>query len=199
MRRAVAALFSAWLATIAAAETKPVPGPAAKATFAGGCFWCMEPPFDALPGVSATISGYTGGHRLNPKYEEVSSGRTGHIEALQIAYDPSKISYAQLLDVFWRNVDPLDGGGQFCDRGEQYTTAIFYHNDEQKRLAVQSKQKIAERLGRNIVTPIRPAAEFYAAEDYHQNYYQRNPLRYKYYRFSCGRDKRLEQLWGKSD
>lgn len=195
MRKTIAVLLIGWLGAATAAETPPAT--AGKATFAGGCFWCMEPPFDALAGVSATISGYTGGQGTQPTYEAVSSGRTGHVEALQVTYNPTKIGYQQLLDVFWRNIDPLDGGGQFCDRGEQYTTAIFYHNDEQKRLAEQSKQKVAARLGRNIVTPIRPAAEFYAAEAYHQDYYQRNPLRYKYYRFSCGRDKRLEQLWGR--
>ena len=196
MRKTIVVLLMGWLGTVAAAETPTAA--TAKATFAGGCFWCMEPPFDALAGVSATISGYTGGQGKQPTYEAVSSGRTGHVEALQVTYDPNKVSYQQLLDLFWRNIDPLDGGGQFCDRGEHYTTAIFYHNDEQKRLAEQSKQKVAERLGRDIVTPIRPAAEFYAAEAYHQDYYQRNPVRYKYYRFSCGRDKRLEQLWGKS-
>lgn len=195
MRKTIAALLIGWLGTVAAADPAPA---TAKATFAGGCFWCMEPPFDKLPGVSATISGYTGGHHKQPKYEEVSTGRTGHIEALQITFDPNQVSYQQLLDIFWQNVDPLDGGGQFCDRGSQYTTAIFYHDAEQKRLAEQSKAKIAARLGRELVTPIRPATEFYAAEAYHQDYYQRNPLRYKYYRFSCGRDKRLEQLWGKA-
>lgn len=189
-------LLMGWLGAVSAADAPTAA--TAKATFAGGCFWCMEPPFDALAGVSTTISGYTGGQAKQPTYDAVSSGRTGHVEALQVIYDPKQIGYQQLLDVFWRNIDPLDGGGQFCDRGEQYTTAIFYHNDEQKRLAEQSKQKVAARLGRTIVTPIRPAAEFYAAEAYHQDYYQRNPLRYKYYRFSCGRDKRLEQLWGKS-
>ena len=198
MRTTFTLLLMGWFGAVAAAEIPPVSATVAKATFAGGCFWCMEPPFDKLAGVSATVSGYTGGHRKQPKYEEVSAGTTGHVEVLEITYDPTKVSYQQLLDVYWRNVDPLDDGGQFCDRGEQYKTAIFYHNDEQKRLAEQSKIKAAERLGRKVVTPIRPAAQFYAAEDYHQNYYQRNPLRYKYYRFSCGRDKRLEQLWGKN-
>ena len=195
MRTAIAVLLLSWLGTVVAADTAPMKP--ARATFAGGCFWCMEPPFDKLAGVSATVSGYTGGQLKQPTYEQVSSGATGHVEALQVAYDPTQISYQQLLDLFWRNVDPLDGGGQFCDRGHQYTTAIFYHDTEQKRLAEQSKAKIAARLGREVTTPIRPAAEFYAAEEYHQDYYQRNPLRYKYYRYRCGRDQRLEQLWGK--
>jgi len=195
MRTTIGVLLLGWLGTVAAAD--PAPVKPATAIFAGGCFWCMEPPFDKLAGVSATVSGYTGGRHRQPKYEEVSSGTTGHVEALRVTYDPTKISYQQLLDVFWRNVDPLDGGGQFCDRGHQYTTAIFYHDAEQKRLAEQSKAKIAAQLGREVLTPIRPAAEFYAAEEHHQDYYQRNPLRYKYYRYRCGRDQRLEQLWGK--
>lgn len=169
----------------------------ATAVFAGGCFWCMEPPFDKLPGVVATTSGYTGGHKVNPTYEEVSAGDTGHVEAMQVTYDPKQISYKKLLDVFWINVDPLDKGGQFCDRGNTYTTAIFYQNEEQKKLAEQSKAEIEKKLGKSVVTAIRPASTFYAAEDYHQDYYKKNPLRYKYYRYSCGRDQRLEQLWGK--
>jgi len=169
----------------------------ATAIFAGGCFWCMEPPYDELTGVVATTSGYTGGQKLNPTYQEVSAGGTGHFEAVQIAYDPTKVSYEKLLEVFWRNVDPLDGGGQFCDRGDSYKTAIFYQNEEQKRLAERSKTEIEQRLGKKVATPILPAATFYAAEDYHQDYYMKNPLRYKYYRYSCGRDQRLEKLWGK--
>jgi peptide-methionine (S)-S-oxide reductase len=157
----------------------------------------MEPPFDALPGVSATISGYTGGHKKNPTYEQVSAGRTGHAEAVEVLYDPAKIRYEQLLEVYWRNVDPLDAGGQFCDHGAQYRTAIFYHDAEQKRLAEQSRAIIERRLGQPVATEIRPAAEFYAAEDYHQDYYRKNPLRYKFYRYHCGRDQRLEALWGK--
>ena len=175
------------------------PPAAAKATavFAGGCFWCMEPPYDALPGVVATTSGFTGGQKANPTYKEVSGGNTGHVEAVQIVYDPAKVSYEKLLEVFWRNVDPLDGGGQFCDRGHEYTTAIFYQSEEQKKLAEQSKGSIEKQLGRPVATVIRPAAPFYAAEDYHQDYYLKNPVRYKYYRYSCGRDQRLEKLWGK--
>src|SRR3990172_6550208 len=151
----------------------------ATAVFAGGCFWCMEPPFDALPGVTATTSGYTGGQKVNPSYEQVSAGDTGHIESVQITYDPKQISYEKLLETFWRNVDPLDGGGQFCDRGDTYTTAIFYQNEEQKRLAERSKTEIEKRLGQKLATVIRPAMTFYAAEDYHQDYYTKNPIRYK--------------------
>ena len=172
----------------------------AKATFAGGCFWCMVPPFAKLPGVTSVTSGYTGGQKANPTYEEVSAGGTGHAEAVEIVYDPAKISYSQLLDVFWHNIDPLDATGQFCDKGNQYRSAIFYHNDEQKRLAEASKQALEQsgRFKQPLVTPIVPASTFYPAEDYHQDYYQKNPVRYKFYRYSCGRDKRLEALWGAS-
>lgn len=185
------------------ALTTTIAGPAdgekitATATFAGGCFWCMVHPFDELPGVLSVTSGYTGGHKANPTYEEVSMGGTGHVEAVQIVYNPVRINYEKLLEVFWRNVDPLDGGGQFCDRGNTYRSEIFYHSEEQKQRAEQSKTAIEKQLKQTIVTEIRPASTFYAAEDYHQNYYKKNPLRYKYYRYSCGRDQRLEQLWGK--
>src|SRR5215510_4681254 len=171
------------------------------ATFAGGCFWCMEPPFDKLDGVISTTSGYTGGQTKNPTYEEVSSGVTGHAESVQIVFDPAKISYAQLLDVFWHNIDPLTPDAQFCDHGRQYRTAIFYHNEEQKRLAEASKKALEQsgRFTQPIVTEIVPAGEFYKAEDYHQDYYQKNPIRYKFYRYHCGRDPVLEKLWGKSE
>jgi peptide-methionine (S)-S-oxide reductase len=170
------------------------------ATFAGGCFWCMEPPFDKLEGVISTTSGYTGGHKKDPTYQEVSHGGTGHAEAVQIIYDPEKISYTRLLDVFWHNVDPTNAHGQFCDNGDQYRSEIFYHNEEQRRLAVASKQDLEKhkQFAAPIVTRISPATTFYPAEDYHQNYYQNNPIRYKYYRFSCGRDRRLEELWSVS-
>jgi peptide-methionine (S)-S-oxide reductase len=160
----------------------------------------MEGPFDRLPGVISTTSGYTGGSVKRPSYEQVSSGTTGHAEAVDVVYDPSKVTYEQLLDVFWHNVDPLDRGGQFCDRGNQYRTAIFYHDAEQQRLAEQSKEALdaSGKLKKKIVTEIVPAGEFYAAEDYHQEYYIRNPIRYKYYRFNCGRDDRLKQLWGEA-
>jgi peptide-methionine (S)-S-oxide reductase len=172
----------------------------AKATFAGGCFWCMEGPFDELDGVVSTTSGYTGGRTRNPSYEEVSAGGTGHAEAVEIVYDPAKISYERLLDVFWRNVDPLDNGGQFCDRGSHYRTAIFVHNAEQRAAAERSKAALQSsgRLHGKIVTEIVDRAAFYRAEEYHQDYYLTNPLRYKYYRFSCGRDRRLKALWGEA-
>lgn len=168
----------------------------AKATFAGGCFWCMEPPFDKLDGVISTTSGYVGGQKKNPTYEEVSAGGTGHTEAVQVVYDPKKVSYEKLLEVFWHNVDPLVKDRQFCDRGNQYRTAIFYHDETQKRLAEQTKQAVAKELGKPVVTEIAPASQYYAAEDYHQDYYKKNPIRYKFYRANCGRDARLEQLWG---
>ena len=158
----------------------------------------MEPPFDKIDGVLATTSGYTGGSKVDPTYQEVSAGGTGHAEAVQVTYDPAKVSYEQLLEVFWRNVDPLDAGGQFCDRGDQYRTAIFVHGEEQRRLAEQSKQALVDskRFERPIVTEIVAAGPFYPAEDYHQDYYEKNPLRYKFYRWNCGRDQRLAQVWG---
>ncbi len=170
----------------------------AKATFAGGCFWCMEPPFDKRDGVVSTTSGYAGGGKLDPTYREVVAGGTGHAEVVQVLYDPEKITYAELLKVFWRNIDPTTPNRQFCDVGEQYRTAVFYHDDEQKRLAEASKEKIevSKELDRPIVTEIVEVGEFWPAEEYHQNYYKKNPLRYKFYRYNCGRDQRLEELWG---
>jgi len=172
-----------------------------KATFAGGCFWCMEPPFDKLDGVISTTSGYTGGTERDPTYEQVSAGKTGHLEAIEITYDPAKVSYDQLLDVFWKNVDPTQHNGQFVDVGSQYRTAIFYHTEEQRRLALESRNRLQEsrKFGKPIVTEIRPALEFYSAEDYHQDYYIKNPIRYKYYRWGSGRDRFLEETWGKKD
>ena len=172
----------------------------ATATFAGGCFWCMEPPFDKLDGVVATISGYTGGHTADPTYEEVSAGTTGHLEALQVIYDPAKIGYAQLLEVFWQSINPTDPEGQFVDRGPQYRSAIFYHDTEQQQLAESSKQQLnaSGRFRQPVVTPILPAGPFYPAEEYHQDYYQKNPLRYKFYRHKSGRDQFLEGIWGKT-
>jgi len=172
-------------------------GQTATATFAGGCFWCMEPPFDALDGVISTTSGYTGGRTKSPTYEQVSSGQTGHAEVLQIVYDPSKVTYDKLLEVFWRNVDAVDGDGQFCDRGPQYRPAIFYYSEDQKRIANTSKERIAAQLGRAIPVQIVAAGEFYKAEEYHQDYYKKNPVRYKFYKWNCGREQRLEKLWGK--
>ena len=171
----------------------------ARATFAGGCFWCMEPPFEKIPGVQSVTSGYAGGRVKNPSYEAVSSGGTGHAESVQVAYDPSRVSYEQLLEVFWRNVDPTDGGGQFCDRGNQYRTAIFYEGESQKRAATESKAALESSavLGKPIVTEVVPLDAFYPAEAYHQDFYKKDPLRYHSYRAGCGRDQRLAQLWGK--
>jgi peptide-methionine (S)-S-oxide reductase len=176
-----------------------VPPGAAIATFAGGCFWCMEPPFDKLDGVLSTTVGYTGGTMQNPTYKDVSKGGTGHAESVQITYDPNRISYEKLLDVFWHNVDPTSTGGQFCDWGDQYRSEIFYHTPEQKRLAEQSKANLekSKPFKEPVVTRITAAGKFWPAEEYHQKYYQKNPLRYKFYRYGCGRDKRLEELWGK--
>jgi methionine-S-sulfoxide reductase len=171
-----------------------------KATFAGGCFWCMEPPFDKLDGVISTTSGYCGGKEKNPTYKQVSAGETGHAEAVEILYDPSRISYAELLDVFWRNVDPTQKDGQFADTGAQYRTAIFYHNEEQRRLAETSKKELANsgKFNKEIVTEIVAATPFYRAEEYHQDYYKKNPWRYKYYRHGSGRDDYLVRKWGKA-
>jgi peptide-methionine (S)-S-oxide reductase len=169
----------------------------AKATFAGGCFWCMEPPFDQLDGVLSTISGYIGGSKKNPTYEEVSAGTTGHAEAVEITYDPRKIAYTKLLEVFWRNIDPVTPNAQFCDVGSQYRSAIFYHDETQKRLAEESKRAVSKRFKEPIATEIVRATQFYPAEDYHQDYYKKNPIRYKVYTYGCGRERRLEQLWGK--
>jgi len=169
----------------------------AKATFAGGCFWCMESPFEKMEGVISVVSGYTDGHKEDPIYEEVSAGVTGHMEAVQILYDPSKITFLELLNVFWRQIDPTDPGGQFVDRGSQYGTAIFYHNEEQKILAEKSKEELAKSglYEKPIVTKIRKSSKFYEAEDYHQDYHKKNPIRYKYYRLNSGRDQYLKKIW----
>ena len=181
-------------------ETAPAVTPAATATatFAGGCFWCMEGPFDELDGVLATVSGYTGGQLVNPTYEQVSNGGTGHAEAMQVTYDPARISYERLLDVFWHNIDPVSREGQFCDRGNQYRSAIFYHDEAQRTAAETSLAalKANQPFKGEVATQVIHAGPFYAAEDYHQDYYRKNPLRYKYYRYSCGRDQRLTELWG---
>jgi peptide-methionine (S)-S-oxide reductase len=171
-----------------------------KATFAGGCFWCMEPPYEKLPGVVSVTSGYTGGKKKNPTYEEVSAGGTGHAEAVLVVYDPSRVSYGKLLEVFWHNIDPTVRDRQFCDSGDQYRSAIFYHNEEQKRLALQSKTELEKNktFREPVVTEIGKALEFYPAEEYHQDYYKKNPVRYKFYRTTCGRDRRLRELWGDS-
>jgi len=173
----------------------------AVAVFAGGCFWCTEADFDKLPGVLETTSGYIGGSIENPTYEEVSSGRTGHIEAVQVRFDPRQTSYAKLLEAFWPTIDPVNGNGQFCDNGPQYRSAIFYQDAEQQRLAEASKSVLAAsgRLAQPIATEILAATPFYPAEDYHQDYHTKNPLRYSYYRHGCGRDQRLKELWGKTE
>ncbi len=188
------------LAQAPAAKSAPTSTTNAKAIFAGGCFWCMEAPFDKLPGVTATTSGYIGGTVKNPTYEQVSSGRTGHTEAVQVEYDPAKVSYDKLLQVFWMNIDPTVRNAQFCDHGTQYRSGIFYLGDEQRKLAEASKTALlkSKPFKQDIVTEITKASEFYAAEDYHQDYYQKNPVRYKVYRNGCGRDARLKELWGKA-
>jgi peptide-methionine (S)-S-oxide reductase len=181
----------------AAAAPKLAPN-LANATFAGGCFWCMEHPFDALPGVVSVTAGYTGGTKDHPTYEEVSSGGTGHAESVNVVYDPAKITYQKLLDVFWHNIDPLAANRQFCDIGSQYRSAIFVHDDAQRQAAEASKQEIQKRFKQPVATQIVAASTFWPAEGYHQHYYKTNPVRYKFYRFGCGRDQRLEALWGKA-
>jgi peptide-methionine (S)-S-oxide reductase len=172
----------------------------ATAIFAGGCFWCVEADFDKVEGVISTTSGYIGGRVTNPTYTQVSAGGTGHTEAVKIVYDPARVSYEKLLDVFWRNHDPLTKNRQFCDGGEQYRAGIFYGDPQQKRLAEETRKKVAAKFApRQLFTEITAAGVFYDAEDYHQDYYKKNPVRYKFYRYNCGRDQRLEELWGKSD
>lgn len=166
------------------------------AVFAGGCFWCMEKPFDELDGVRSTRSGYMGGHVKKPTYEQVSAGGTGHAEVVEVVFDPGVVSYQALLAVFWRNVDPFDGAGQFCDKGSQYRPAIFPRSEQQANAAKASRDQIVQQFGREVAVTIETADTFYPAERYHQNYYQRNPVRYKYYRFACGRDQRLQEVWG---
>jgi peptide-methionine (S)-S-oxide reductase len=191
------ALLLIGLSAAAPAASAPAP---ATAVFAGGCFWCMETAFEGLPGVSAVISGYTGGEKKDPTYEEVSSGTTGHAESVEVTFDPAKITYAQLLDVFWHNVDPLAGGHQFCDYGTQYRSAIFYRGEEQRLAAEASKRTLEEqpRFKGKITTQIVAATTFYRAEEYHQDFYKKNPRRYQEYRTGCGRDARLKELWGAS-
>jgi len=198
MSRFIASLFATLSLALGAHALAQGPAKTEKATFAGGCFWCMEPPYDKLPGVISTTSGYMGGRTVNPTYEAVSSGSTGHAEVVQVVYDPSKVTYEKLLEVFWVNIDPTVKDRQFCDSGHQYRSAIFYHNEEQRRLASQSKMALesSKALKGPVVTEIVAATEFYPAEEYHQHYYKKNPIRYKYYRTSCGRDKRLKELWG---
>jgi peptide-methionine (S)-S-oxide reductase len=183
---------------VSKAATSPAASPSnlATAIFAGGCFWCMEKPFDEIPGVVATTSGYTGGTLVNPTYEQVGRGGTGHFEAVKITYDPAKVSYQKLLDTFWLQVDPFDAFGQFCDKGETYLPAIFYANDTERKAAEAAREVLYARFKKPIVVQILPAKVFYDAEGYHQDYYQKNPLRYAYYRNGCGRDARLRAVWG---
>jgi peptide-methionine (S)-S-oxide reductase len=198
--RALLVLMVASASAVRGADAPPSPPKTAKATFAGGCFWCMQAAFEGLPGVVSTTVGYTGGTTKDPSYEEVGSGDTGHVEAIQVEYDPGKVRYEALLDVFWHNVDPTDSAGQFCDRGTQYRSAIFYYDEEQKRLAEKSKAEAAKDLqvADPIVTAIVPASAFYRAEEYHQNFYRKNPLRYRMYSKGCGRDGRRAEVWGRA-
>ncbi len=198
----LALAFAAALAGPVAAQAQTPAAPkapaTAKATFAGGCFWCVEDAFDTVPGVVATVSGYIGGQTKNPTYEQVSGGRTGHAEAVQVEYDPARVSYEKLVDVFWHNIDPTQKDAQFCDHGSQYRSAIFYHNEDQRRIAEASRTALAKNkpFKGEIVTQIVKADAFYPAEDYHQDYHLKNPVRYKFYKSGCGREARLQELWG---
>jgi peptide-methionine (S)-S-oxide reductase len=189
-------LLLAMLGASAQTATPQPPAGQARATFAGGCFWCVESDFDKVPGVLSTTSGYVGGSKETATYNQVSAGSTEHIEAVEVVYDPSKVTYQALLDYFWRHVDPLTKDAQFCDRGRQYRTAIFAHGAEQKTLAEASKKKVEGLLEGKVFTEIYDEKPFYVAEEYHQDYYVKNPQRYKFYRWNCGRDQRVEQVWG---
>lgn len=202
---ALAAAVGLWLAGLggASAQDAAKPGGASEATevatFAGGCFWCVEADFDKVEGVLSTVSGFMGGTTPSPTYKQVTAGGTGHIEVVQLRFDPKKVTYQKLVEHFWRTIDPYDAGGQFCDRGESYTTAIFAHTPEQKRIAEAARAELAKSgpLKQPIATAVRESGPFTAAEDYHQDYYQKNPLQYRWYRYGCGRDAKLEQIWGK--
>lgn len=202
MTRARHSLLGAFFLLLAGFALTPQPGAAAprlaSAVFSGGCFWCTESDFDHIPGVVSTTSGYAGGKVSNPSYEQVSAGGTGHIESVKVVYDPAKVSYQALVARFFRTVDPLDSGGQFCDRGNQYRTAIFVANDSERRIAQATKARASALLKKPVATLVLPAGDFYPAEGYHQDYYRKNPVRYKYYRWRCGRDARLTQVWGNS-
>jgi peptide-methionine (S)-S-oxide reductase len=197
MKALIVSMVAMWF-TVMTAEIAMAADNLEKATFAGGCFWCMEPAFDKIPGVVSVTAGYTGGHKKDPTYEEVSAGGTGHAESVEVIYDPSKVTYEELLTVFWHTIDPTTKDRQFCDSGHQYRSAIFYHNEEQHRLALLSKERLekTKTFKEPIVTEIVKSSEFYPAEEYHQHYYQKNPIRYKFYRYRCGRDQRLKELWG---
>ena len=193
-----AAVFAEGAKTGSGSEASELPENVARATFAGGCFWCMEGPFDALEGVLGTTSGYTGGQVENPSYEQVSRGGTGHTEAVQVSYDPSRVGYDKLLEVFWRNIDPVDATGQFCDKGSQYRSGVYWHDGDQQRLAEASLVKLVEqgRFEVPVTTEIVELDGFYPAEEYHQDYYRKNPIRYRFYRSRCGRERRLQEVWG---
>lgn len=196
MTRILNLVAAAFLAALALGPASSASAAEKAAIFAGGCFWCVEADYDKVPGVVSTTSGYIGGSAQTANYKTVSSGGTGHYEAVRIVYDPSKVSYRRLVDIFWRTVDPTDPDGQFCDRGSSYKTAVFVANDEERKIAEGSKKKAEDALGREIVTPILDASPFYEAEGYHQDYYKKNPIRYKIYRYGCRRDNRIEDLWG---
>jgi peptide-methionine (S)-S-oxide reductase len=194
----LAACGSDYQPKLAPAEVQApaAPGTTATAVFAGGCFWCTEADFEKLPGVTGAMSGYTGGRSADPTYEQVSAGGTGHYEAVRVSYDPSRVSYQQLADYYFRTVDPTDGEGQFCDKGESYRTAIFYADNDQRKIADREKAEASRTLGQAVATAILPAKAFYEAEGYHQDYYKKNSLKYSFYRSRCGRDQRLAELWG---
>ena len=194
----VIGLLAAWPVAAKDADQSGNAHQLAKATFAGGCFWCMEEAFEGREGVVSVTSGYTGGHKVSPNYEEVSAGGTGHAEAVEILYEPAKVGYRKLLEIFWRNIDPTTQDRQFCDQGNQYRAAIFYHDEQQRKLAEESRKAIeaSKPFKGAIVTQLVPASTFYAAEDYHQDFYKKNPIRYKFYKYNCGRAQRLEELWG---
>jgi peptide-methionine (S)-S-oxide reductase len=194
MKKICAIICLIWLTLIPVAQAQTTN--IQTATFAGGCFWCMEEPFDVVDGVISTTSGYTGGEVANPTYKQVSAGQTGHAEAVQIKYDAAKVNYQQLLAIFWRNIDPTVENRQFCDVGTQYRSAIFYHNQRQQELATKSKQEVEKKLQTKVYTQITLATSFYPAEEYHQDYYQKNKFLYKFYRSRCGRDRRLREIWG---
>ncbi len=194
-------ILSACGGTQAAVPTQAAGNPPdgmAQAVFAGGCFWCMEKPFERIDGVISVESGYTGGIEKKPAYKSVARGETGHFEAIRVVFSPEKVTYAELLNIFWTNIDPTQSNGQFCDKGDQYRSAIFVANADEQKAARASKSSIADRLGRSVVTPILPASTFWLAEEYHQDFYKKNPTRYKSYRAGCGRDHRLQQLWGEA-
>lgn len=199
LTKSLVALVVSGIAGVAFAQTAPSPAGQAVATFAGGCFWCMEEAYEKVNGVTSVVSGFMGGKVANPTYKQVSGGNTGHAEVVQVTFDPTKVSYEQLVDWFWVNIDPADATGQFCDKGSEYRSAIFYHGEEQKRIAQASRDKLqaSGKLKQPIATEITAASAFYAAEDYHQDYYKKNAVRYQYYKYGCGRAARLEQIWGK--